>query len=89
MCVRLRVLLAAPRHFLSPFAKMTRDPCLERHPKHEISRYEHVCEQVSKQVHLDRCAIVQLSQPCAPSAWPCHVVRLRGETRQVCVHVLE
>ena len=72
ICVRLRVLFAAPGHVLSRLLKkkknMTPKPCPERHPEHEMSRCKHVRLQVSKQWHLDRCAIVQLSSPCQPDA---------------------
>ena len=47
---------------------MTHEPCLERHPKHDVSRYEHVRKQVSEHCHLDRCETVQLSSPCQPNA---------------------
>ena len=53
---------------LSLRKNMTREPCLERHPKHKVSRHEHVRKQVSKQWHVDHCETVQLSSPCQPNA---------------------
>ena len=58
MCVRLRVLLAAPRHVLSPFLKRYVKIVWRDIPSTR-SRYNHVRKQVSKQWHLDHCASVQ------------------------------
>ena len=90
ICVRLRVLHAAPRHVLSPFDKnMTRELSLQRHPKYEVSGNEHVRKQVSKRWHLDRCETVQLSSPGQTNAphlvqrqsMLLHVVTWRCKTR--------
>ena len=68
---------------LSLRKNMTREPCLERHPKHKVSRHEHVRKQVSKQWHVDRCETVQLSSPCqtnAPHLVPRQSMLRRSET---------
>ena len=74
----------------------TPKPYLERHPKHEMSRCKHVRKLVSKLWHhLDCFEIVQLSQPCEPSALrlaPCPSVSriwLRGGAKQVWVNNLD
>ena len=69
LCATARPVCCTRTCPLSPLKKnMTPKPCPERHPEHEMSRCKHVRKQVSKQWHLDRCAIVQLSSPCQPDA---------------------
>ena len=71
ICVRLGVLLAAAGRVLSLRQNMTREPFLERHPKHEMSRYKHVRKQVSKQWHLDRCANCSAFTPMCTKCLTC------------------
>ena len=96
LCATARPVCCTRTCPLSPLKKnMTPKPCLERHPEHEMSRCKHVRLQVSKQWHLDRCAIVLLSSPCQqmPHIWHCAkaccATGSRGAARQVFVSVLE
>ena len=62
VCATARPVRCAKTCPLSLRKNMKPKPCLERHPKHEMSRYKHVRKLVSKLWHhLDCFEIVQLS----------------------------